>query len=283
MSETAADEPLAMAPAALADARDALETLVPRLTSLVRGAKDPGATTVSGWSVSELAVHLTHVFGILPSLATGELTTSPLSEFWDLGDHTVRLVAEEPERDLDALAERIDSGFRRFVTATTVASGDETRPWLVDGLTASPVMFHCHILNEVIVHGFDLAQATDQTWAVDPVHAALVLQGFILRVVAMVGPRTVVNQDKAAGLKACYEVRLRGAGRVLLVFDDGDLTLASPSSRPVDCHVSADPAELLLVLWRRKRQWGPIALAKITAWGRRPWLAFRLVGLLKTP
>lgn len=270
-------------PVALRDVRAALGEAVPRLSALVRGVGDPGARAMGTWNVAELATHLAHVFEVIPDLATAESPSSPLGEFEELGQFTRGLVENEPERDVIQLADRIDDGFRQFMEATASVTGDERRPWLVDGLETSLRTLHCHILNEVLVHGHDVARASRQAWSVRPDHAALVLQGFIVPVIGLLGQR-VVNEAAAAGLNACYDVRLRGAGgRVFFNFDDGVLSATGPSPRRVDCHISADPAELLLVVWNRKSQWGPIARFQMTAWGRRPWLAFRLVNLLTSP
>jgi hypothetical protein len=247
-----------VAPVALADARKALQIVAGRLSARVRGAGDPDGKAMGVWSVAELATHLTHVVGVIPDLATGPMARSPIGAFWDLGEFNKGLVREEPERDLRKLADRIDAGFRQFMDATASMTGDEPRPWLVEGLPSNVRHLHCHMLNEMLVHGYDVAQASKQRWPIDPAHAALVLQGFIVPNIGMLGPRTVVNQEKAAGLQACYDIRLRGAGNVYFVFDNGALTPEAPSSRKVDCHISADPAEMLLVMWKRKSQWGPI-------------------------
>jgi hypothetical protein len=47
--------------------------------------------------------------------------------------------------------------------------------------------------------------------------------------------------------------------------------------------ISADPAALLLVLYKRRSQWPAIARGKLLAWGRRPWLAFSLAGRFHQP
>jgi hypothetical protein len=55
-----------------------------------------------------------------------------------------------------------------------------------------------------------------------------------------------------------------------------------PDGRP-DVSISADPAALLLVLYKRRSQWPAIARGKLLAWGRRPWLAFSLAGRFHQP
>jgi hypothetical protein len=66
------------------------------------------------------------------------------------------------------------------------------------------------------------------------------------------------------------------------VVDDGHM-MVGPRRNSVDCHVSADPVELLLVAYGRKTQWVPILTGKMVAWGHRPWLGPRLVSYLVTP
>jgi len=95
--------------------------------------------------------------------------------------------------------------------------------------------------------------------------------------------RGLVDQEKAAGVHATYDIRLRGGGRAFFVFDDGFLTVEGPSSRRVDCHLSADPTALLLVAWDRQSQWPAIAKGKLMAWGRRPWLGIQLRSFMRNP
>ncbi len=145
------------------------------------------------------------------------------------------------------------------------------------------VALTCHLLNETVVHGYDIARAVGLPWLIDPSHAALIFQGFLLELFQALPPRTFVIQEKAADLRARYEVRLRGAGRFLVVFDDGSMTVEAPSSRRVDCHLSADPVAFLLVAWARTNQWRAISKGQLVAWGRRPWLGVQLRGFLRSP
>jgi hypothetical protein len=44
--------------------------------------------------------------------------------------------------------------------------------------------------------------------------------------------------------------------------------------------VSFAPASFLVVALGMESQWGHIASGRLTAWGRRPWLALRIKGAL---
>jgi len=51
----------------------------------------------------------------------------------------------------------------------------------------------------------------------------------------------------------------------------------------VDCHILASPVALLLVLYGRISQWGPIAKGQLFTWGRRPWRAPGFKNLFLNP
>jgi hypothetical protein len=78
-------------------------------------------------------------------------------------------------------------------------------------------------------------------------------------------------------------VRLRGGGRAVLRFDDGDLTVEPEPAGPVDCHLSVDPEAFMLVGWGRITQGPAILKGQLFAWGRKPWLGLKLRSLLRNP
>jgi hypothetical protein len=266
----------------LSTARTALEEIVPRLATLVRSIRDPDRRALGEWTVGDLVLHLAQVWEVVPGLATRRLH-SFLADIWELGTVTTARVRAEAERDVGALADRIEAAAGEFLAATAGGGGDRMRPWLVEGVGLPLSCFACHLLNECLVHGYDIARADGAQWHVDPFHARLVILGFLLPVLRALPADALVDQRRAAGLRACYDVRLRGGGQAYFVFHDGALSLEEPSSRRVDCHVFADPVDLLLVGWGRKGQWASIARGRLLAWGRRPWLGVRLKDLIRNP
>jgi uncharacterized protein (TIGR03083 family) len=263
-------------------ARAALAEAVPRLTALLRSVSDPLVPAVGEWNVAELATHLVQAWNLVPSLALRR-ATSVIPDIWSLAGLTTAFVREESERNLGVLADHIDASAAAFLEATSSSDPDEIGPWLVEGTAVPLRVFACHLINETLVHGYDIARAAKRPWRLDRGDAGLILMGFVLPVLDMLGPRAMVEQSKAAGLRATYDVRLREVGQVYFVFEDGGVTLEPPSSRPVDCHISADPAAMVLVVWGRHSQWRAISRGQLLAWGRRPWLGVRLRGLIRNP
>jgi hypothetical protein len=276
----------------------ALRDEVARVAALLRSVRKPGAPAVGSWNLAEVAMHLSQAWIVVPALARGDRSAvaevvpaalemageSPLQDVWDLGQATSRGVRSDPERDTRVLAERIEARAADYLASCSGANAHQTRPWLVEGVRVPLPVFTGHLLNETIVHGYDIARAEGHKWPIDKAHAAVVIEGFLFPVVQALGPRTMVNQERAAGVRATFEVGIRGGGRHVFAFDNGSLSIGTPSSGgKVDCHISADPAGLLLVAWARKSQWAAIATGQLTAWGRKPWLSPRLRTLMRNP
>jgi len=262
-----------------AAARVALASVVPRLTALIRSIGDPGAHAVGEWNAGDVALHLAQAWEKLPALAAGEIE-SPLGAAAELAALTTTMVRDEPGRDLDAIAGRIEAAASAYLATP---SSDEPRPWLVRGTSLPGSAFSCHLLNESLVHGHDIAHAEGRAWRIDPAHAGMAIMGFAFRALTAVDPRFPVDQEQAAGVRACFDIRVRRTGRVFLILDDGAMRIEPPSSRRVDCHLSAEPATLFLLIWSRTSEWPGVLSGRLALWGRRPWLGARLPQMLRNP
>jgi len=264
-----------------AEARAALTTVAGRLSTLLRSSPRPEAHAIGEWTVADTAVHVGNAWDLLPKLAAGEI--DPLiDEVWELAGFTTSLTRSATDHDLGAIADRIDAAAASFLPAAAAADATP-RPWLVRGVSASMTTFVCHLLNESLVHGFDIARAQGIPWTIEPAHARLVLTGFLFPTLSSLPPTTMVDAQRAAGLRACYDLQIRRGDRVFLAFEDGAVSIEPPSNRRVDCHVNADAAALFLVMWGRRSQWPAVFTGKLASWGRRPWLGPRLRHLLRNP
>ncbi len=284
-----------VAPVDWAEAQEALRAMVGRLTTMLRNIPVPGGKALGDWDLTEVAMHLSQAWVIVPCMARRDLSRvyevlpgmtampsgSPIADIWELGDMTKLGVTSDPERDLSVLADRIDTRATEFFAESAGASPDEQFAWLVEGSTVSRRTLTCHLLNETIMHGYDIALAAGVPWKIDWAYAAMVLAGFIIPVLQALDPRAMVDQEQAAGLHATFDVRLRGGARFDFVFDDGALHIEGPAGRRVDCHLSVDPVAMLMVGWDRKGQWPAIAKGQLVAWGRKPWLGPRFASLIR--
>jgi uncharacterized protein (TIGR03083 family) len=261
-------------------ARSAVAAAGARVASLLRSVDNPEAPAVGEWNVTDVAVHLSHVLEAVTALARGggPLLVGDISE---LGGLTRMLVRSEAERDLRTVAGRLEASVPGFLDVTA-AEGPGTREWLAPGTRLPMSSLLCHVLNELVVHGWDIAVADGKPWAIGRSEAALVVSGFVFPALANCGG-AMVDQRAGRGVRVTFDVRVRGGGRAVLRFDDGNLAVDAAPSGPVDCHLSVDPAAFLLVAWGRTSQWGPIARGQLLAWGRRPWLGLKLRSLMLNP
>lgn len=280
-----------------AEAKQALRAEVYRLTAMLRSIGGTDVPAVGDWDVGDVAMHISQGWIAIPGLARRDLSgvyevlperdrtagESLITDVWDLSSLLGDLLDADPERDLRVLADRIEERAAAFFRHCAGRSGDERQPWVVEGTTVTLCTLTCHLLNEAVVHGGDIARAAGLGWPVEPDHAIMVIQGWFLPVLAALPPRAMVDQDRAAGVRATYDVRLRGGGHVYLVFDEGAVTLEEPGGRRVDCHVLADPVAMLNVMWGRQSQWKAIAKGQLLAWGRKPWLGPKLRVMMRNP
>ncbi len=277
-------------------AQDALRNEVHRVTALLRSVRDPAAPAVGKWNLAETAMHLSQawlvvlglarqdlsgIYEVIPGLA-GTAGDSLICDMWELGDVTNLGVRSDPERNCRVLADRIEVRAEEFFKECAGRSAEEICPWLVEGSTVRLSTLTSHLLNETVVHAYDIARADERTWQIERPHAAMVLEEFIVPVIQALPPGALVS-DKAAGLQATYDLHIRGGRTFQFVFDNKTLRVEEPSSRGVDCHISADPAAFLTELWGRRSQWKAIVNAQLIAWGRRAWLGPQLRALLRTP
>ena len=277
--------------------QDALRDGVAQLTTLLRSVRDPGVAAVGQWSLGEVAMHLSQAWIAVPGLArrdpswvndvvpslAGTAGDSLIRDIGDLGETTILGVRSDPERDPRVLADRIEARAQEYFSECVGADPDAPRPWLVQGATVRQSTLTYHLLNETVMHGGDIAHAAGRRWQIEPTHAAMVVGRFLVPVLQALDPRAMLDAEQATGLRATYDIHIRGGDRFHFTFNDGALTVEEPTSRDVDCHISADPVAFLRVAWSRQGQWSAIAKGKLLAWGRKPWLGPRFKGLIRNP
>ncbi|MGH2694039.1 MAG: maleylpyruvate isomerase family mycothiol-dependent enzyme [Actinomycetota bacterium] len=251
-----------------------IDELSARVAGMIRTAPDPSAPAVGEWSLEELAAHLAAMSELQRAYAAGE--GSPVASFDGLAAFNEERLREYVSDGLPALADRIEAGMKQTVEELRGAGADRVVPWIA-GLEITTGELAGVIVGEFLVHGHDVARAVGAPWRIDPAHANVVFEA-----VAPLMPR-YVDEEAARGFSGVFDLRMRGGSRRHLVFENGGLTIEEPGARRVDCHISADPVAFLLVGYGRIGPLAPALTGKMVAWGRRPWLGFKLPRLLKQP
>lgn len=241
-----------------------------RYTALLRRTSAGDAQAVGHWTVRDVAVHTSHIYGLFPELMKGG--HSPVANHLAMSEHWDALVVEDGESDLGKVADRIDASVAEFVD---LAAGDDwtaTKHWH-GGLEVPIYTLASILVTEPGLHGLDIARATGEPWKLPASHGQLAIEGLL-----PVLP-SFVNREATANLNATYRLDVRGGSTIYIRVSQGDLGLSLEQPGSVDCRISADPVAYVLVGYGRMPQWEAIAKAKILAYGRKPWLALKFGSL----
>lgn len=266
-----------------AAARTAVARAAPRITDLLRSATKPEAPALGEWDLTQVATHLSHAVDAVSAMSTGGGNLIP--DISGLPILSRVMIDGEGRRPLPEIADRIDASVEQFLAAmeeASAAAGDTSHSWVVQGTEMPLSTLTCQVLNELTVHGRDIAMAEGVPWPIDRDHASLILQGFVFPSLHILG-RAMVVQEAAGTKRARFEVALRGDGRAYLVFDRGDFSVEPTPQGKVDCKLSVDPEAFLLVAWGRISQWSAIPKGQLLASGRKPWLGPQMRSWLRNP
>ena len=257
------------------EARAALRDVVPRLVALLRGV--PATSPALGsWTVGDVAAHLSHVFRFDIDALAGNPVPEAVVTAAGMSEVNAKLLAEDDERDPAALALRLGALADEF---DEVASSSATTVDWLQGIRLASSTVACHLLEECLIHGYDIARATGQAWPIRREHALLAVEGGVFPLVEALPPTAFVTPGSFRGR---FELRLRGGGRTVMAFDRGALTLASERG-DVDAYISADPAALMLVFIGRQGIVKPLLEGKLAGWGWRPWKLVPMLAAINPP
>jgi mycothiol maleylpyruvate isomerase-like protein/SCP-2 sterol transfer family protein len=265
----------------LTQIRAAARDVVPDLVALLRSVPNADTVAVGTWTIGDVAAHLSHCLRVDTDAIAGKPLPDAVVTRSGIAEATANLLAEDGERDPAALADRISALATEFDDVAS-RSTSATVDWL-EGTRLAPSAVAGHLLNELLVHGRDIADAVGRPWPIRRHHALLALDEGAFPLVAALSSTAFVNQEKAGSFRARVELRPRGGRRTVMVFDHGSLTLEAGGARDVDARVSVEAEAFLLLALGRQGMGKPILSGKLVAWGRRPWKLLRVLTVLGLP
>ena len=219
-----------------------------------------GSLPVPGlkWSVGELGAHLVSVprrYGRM--LETPEPLPESLSA---VNDDEIRAVGST---DPQQLAESLVSEVAELVRVLG-DDGDRAVPFF--GMRHTVQGMGGVMLGELLLHGLDLAGPLRRPWPIRRDQAIAVTRGLL--------PSVGYSIDRKVAAKATgtYHVYLRGGDDWIIEVRDARVDIERRRPTRADLHVSAEPVAFLLVGYGRMSHWRALMLARMIAWGRKPWL-----------
>ncbi|GAA3000521.1 maleylpyruvate isomerase N-terminal domain-containing protein [Actinokineospora diospyrosa] len=262
-----------------------------RFGELVRAAPDPAVMATPDWTVADTAAHVAMVAWLYTTLLDtggqplpvpdlearlGAITVDTVGEFNEVALATVG------ERDPVVLTDLLSTGVAEILRVTADRDPDEPLEWL-GGACLPLAGALAHLLNEVVVHGHDIAKAIGVPWAVRAEDAALFFELFFLGMVGN-GVGGLLDIDKPVlERRIVIEFRSAHTAPALVLLHRGQVSLAPPGTTAVDVRVRFEPATMVLVLFHRVSRVRAALTGKLSVRGRRPWLLFPFLRAVRLP
>ncbi len=231
-------------------------------------AKVPGLE----WSASDLGAHLVTEARRFERFGNGGGDPFPAG---GVADYNAGEIDEVDETDLGRQADLFEMDHAVFAEHARQHKADDPFTWFDLPITWAEAS--CIYLGELAIHSLDLARVMRRNYKIDR-DAAIQISYGLLSILP-----SYVDKQAAQGFTGTFQLKLRGAVPINLVFENGKLTPSLANGARADCKISADPEAFLLVGYGRVSQWGPILRGKILASGRKPWLGLKFSQLLLNP
>ncbi|MEV7531779.1 maleylpyruvate isomerase family mycothiol-dependent enzyme [Streptomyces hydrogenans] len=270
--------------------RAALEAALGRLVELLGGIDDLEVPSgLPAWSVGDVGAHLAAVY-----LAYGSAVSADGGVDWDallpredttfgkriaaVNALSVGLVAGAERKRLGAILAERGAAFLRH-SEGLAPDLPVPSPWYGPGRTVPLAAATGLLLSETLVHGLDIARGAGRPWSVGAAEASLVIGQAMVTMMPL-----ALDAEKAKGVRIAFDLALKGGPRLAVVVEDGAATVTRDAPpRAYDCRITAAPTAFLLVSFGRMPMWKAVALGRMRAGGRRPWLATRLSELITAP
>jgi uncharacterized protein (TIGR03083 family) len=249
---------------------DGIEARRAFVASLVRAGTDP-SQRVAGldWTVGELNAHLVSTAANYSRMAAGEVvvtvSVSDRREAIDAGiaEHAGSTAAED--------AARLEAGLDQLVATLRRSTDADRMPFY--GMQAPPSLIAGMFLNELLVHGVDLARTHGRPVDVPDraAYEALLATSSLTSFVLTPWGRT---RSMVLGYAA------RGYAPIIVAFDHGDVIVGHRSDRKVDAWCGGSAADILLASFNRASAVRALRILRFR--GRRPYLALTVARAFDT-
>ena len=270
--------------------RGSLRTTCERFTALVSSVPDARARVTAKWSVADIAVHVMTVAwldttllqaGAGPFPMPGVLEQVAATAVDDVHGLNDRVMARFPDRDASRALGMLAEHIALILADSENRDPAETFPWL-GGARLPLAGMLAHMVNELLIHGNDVARSIRLPWTMAPQDAALFFDLFYVGLASGNMGRLLDGSRRPPRRRIAVELRSPYTTPVTLVVRDGRLT-AEPPGPGSDATVRFDPATLNMMLFGRVSKARAIATRKLVIAGPRPWLLPAFLRTVRAP
>ncbi|MDN3354099.1 hypothetical protein [Actinomadura sp. DC4] len=261
-----------------------------RFAEMVATAKDPGAEVTPNWSVAVTAAHVTSLAwlnttllgpGAEPLPVPGLTERLPETTVDDVNAINDLTLAHFIERDPQVLAAMLRDHIGTMLDSSEGRDPSEPLTWL-GGAQVPVAGLFAHLLNELLLHGHDIARTTGHPWAVPSKDAAYFFEMFMVGLARNGVGRLLDGGGPPRDRRIAVEFRSDYVEPVTLVLRNGRVT-AEPPGEDTDVRVRFDPAVFTLMMFGRVSKPRAVLARKVSVGGRRPWLLPVFLRTLRVP
>lgn len=253
-------------------------------------SSDPHARATADWSVADTVAHVATLTRIGAALVDSDLDGLPFPGVGRLMEATIVdtvadfnevLLQQFTERDPRALTPMVRADIDQIWRATETRDPDRAVPWL-GGSEVPLAGVLAHLLNELQIHGRDIARSTRSPWTVPAREAAPFFESFLVGVTRHGYGRLLDGHGPAPKGRVTVEFRSEYTTPVMMAMNDGFVTIEEPVGAP-DVRLGFDPTTLNLVLFGRVSRPRAVLTGKVTVRGRRPWVLPAFLRIVRLP
>lgn len=216
------------------------------------------------WTVADLAQHVASLpshFGRLQDDAAGFVRPTDWAAFAD------ERRAHITETDAAKLADFIDTELSTYVQLLT----ESERRWLYGSEFDTTILMGL-FLDELIIHGMDLAGATGADAPVfEENEANAAAEAAVITTPLFIDPVKAAAQPDGV-----YHLKFRGGRHFTWTKTGNGLVTTEGKPAKADAHLNTDPAMFMLSSLGRVSQVRAALSGKMVSYGRKPW---RFIGL----
>ncbi|MDL4777357.1 maleylpyruvate isomerase N-terminal domain-containing protein [Actinomadura xylanilytica] len=269
--------------------RHSLEHTSERFARLAEQVPDTRRTAVDQWSVADTVAHVTGIAEMYTSLVRAE-ARRPAGVVAELVPATTvdtvdrlndAMLEGIPDRRIGALTERLRAAVGTVLQTAADADPDRPVPW-IGGARVPVAGLLAHLINELLIHGWDIARAARLPWTVPPRDAAAFFELFMVGMTRNGLGRFLDSDEPPRHGRIAVEFRSRYTTPATIVLQDGRATVEEPGPG-ADVRIFFDPATFNLMLFDRIGKARAVLSGKVVVRGRRPWLLPAFLRVVRTP
>jgi len=270
--------------------RASVRATTDRFCDMVSSIPDPTMKATAKWSVADFTAHVTSISFLntmllqvadapfeMPNL-TEAIAATRVEDVHALNDQVMSYFTE---RDTAALLAILRDRVDLMLAASEHHDPTDTFSWLGAAQLPLAGMF-AHLVNELLIHGNDIARPMRVPWAMPPQDAALCFDLFYVGLVNGDSGRLLADSKRPVRRRIAVEFRSAYTTPVTLVVRNGT-TSSEPPGSGADVKIRFDPATLNMMLFGRISRPRAALTGKIVISGRRPWLLPAFLRTLRLP